>query len=322
MGQAILSAADGRHETAAAALERMVPADVRGLPPGRQRYTQLINAEGGIIDDLMVCRLPGGADDGVLHLVVNAARNQTDLDHIRAHLLEGASLEARERALLALQGPAAVRVMETLQTSAREMKFMTACSMTIEGCECIVSRSGYTGEDGFEISTGMECAETLWKRLLADERVAPIGLGARDTLRLEAGLCLYGHDIDETTSPVEAGLAWSIGRRRLDEGGFPGADRISREMRDGAARRRVGILLEGRAPAREGTEIRSADDLIVGRVTSGTFGPTVGAAIAMAYVNAEHAGVGTSLRLMVRGKALHGHVVALPFVPHRYAGRA
>ncbi|MEZ5908575.1 MAG: glycine cleavage system aminomethyltransferase GcvT [Hyphomicrobiaceae bacterium] len=319
MGQADLVAGDGRHETVARALEALVPADILGLGLGRQRYTQLLGADGGILDDLMVTRSLSAQNDGTLLLVVNAACKEADYDHIARHLPAGVTLKPRpERALLALQGPLAHDVMAGLSPAAAAFAFMQAGSVDVGGFACHVSRSGYTGEDGFEISVAADKSADLARVLLADERVAPIGLGARDSLRLEAGLCLYGHDIDTTTSPIEAALTWSIQKRRRVEGGFPGATRIQRELADGPSRQRVGIVPEGRAPAREGTEIRAGDGTPIGVVTSGGFGPTVNGPIAMGYVARGHETPGTPVQLVVRGKALPGRVAVLPFAPHRY----
>jgi len=311
MGQAEL-----RGPGADAALEALVPGDIAGLGRDRMRYTQFTNAAGGILDDLMVTRR---ADR--LFLVVNAARKEHDFALLKNHMASrGCSLAIlADRALLALQGPAAASVMTRLAPAAASLAFMSGADLAIGGVPVFVSRSGYTGEDGFEISVPAAAAEALAKRLLDQPEVAPAGLGARDSLRLEAGLCLYGHDIDETTSPIEAGLAWSIGTRRRAEGGFPGAARIQRELREGPERKRVGIKPDGRVPAREGTEITSAGGTPVGKVTSGGFGATAGGPIAMGYVAAASAAVGTRLNLMVRGEARPGVVVKLPFVPHRYA---
>ena len=319
MGQAFLVGPD--HATTAAALEALVPADILDLKPGQQRYTQLLNAEGGIIDDLMVTRSAAAEDDGSLMLVVNAARKEVDYAHIAERLPDGVSLQpAPERALLALQGPGAADVLAKVSDVGAGLRFMRAASGKVGEFDCHVSRSGYTGEDGFEISVAAAKAEKLARLLLAQEGVQPIGLGARDSLRLEAGLCLYGHDIDETTSPVEAGLAWSIQKRRRTQGGFPGLDRIQRELAEGPARRRVGIKPDGRAPAREGTEVLSLLGERIGVVTSGGFGPSVNGPVAMGYVTAAYSVAGTPVNLMVRGKALGAGIVPLPFVPHRYAG--
>lgn len=308
MGQIVVRGAD-----AAAALERLVPGDIRALAPGRARYTLFTDEEGGILDDLIVTN----AGDH-LALVVNAACKTADLAHLKAHLEPACRVEPLEdRALLALQGPAAATVLARLAPDCLALRFMQSAELRLSGLACRVSRTGYTGEDGFEISVPAEHAAKLARTLLAAEEVRPAGLGARDSLRLEAGLCLYGHDIDRTTSPVEAGLAWTVGKRRREEGGFPGAARILRELREGPARRLVGLRPDGRAPAREGTEI-VGDGAVVGRVTSGGFGPTVGGPIAMGYVAAVHAAPGTSLHLRIRGRDEPARVVPLPFVPHRY----
>ena len=303
MGQAFLIGPD--HATTAAALEALVPADIRNLQPGQQRYTQLLNGDAGIIDDLMVTRSASVQDDGGLMLVMNAARKAVDFAHIAEQLPEDVRLQpAPERALLALQGPRAAEVLARLSDGPARLRFMSAAAGQVGGIDCHVSRSGYTGEDGFEISLPADKAESLARLLLAQDGVQPIGLGARDSLRLEAGLCLYGHDIDETTSPIEAGLAWSIQKRRRTEGGFPGDERIRRELEQGPTRRRVGIKPDGRAPAREGTEILAASGEPIGTVTSGGFGPSVGGPVAMGYVAAGYAAPGTPVNLMVRGKPL------------------
>jgi aminomethyltransferase len=319
MGQAFLVADDKRHETAARALEALVPADMLDLKPGQQRYTQLLDDSGGIIDDLMVTRSTSTSDDGRLMLVVNAACKSGDYAHISARLPKGARLvEMPDRALLALQGPAAAAVMSGLAPKSAALGFMQASSGELGGIDCHISRSGYTGEDGFEISIPAGRAVEAAKLLLADPRVQPIGLGARDSLRLEAGLCLYGHDIDLTTSPIEAGLAWSIQKRRRAGGGFPGAARIQSELKDGPKRSRVGIRPDGRAPAREGVEIHDAGGTRIGSITSGGFGPTVNGPIAMGYVGATFAKLDTPVQLMVRGKPLPARIARLPFAPHRY----
>lgn len=319
MGQAILVSDDGRYDTVATALERLVPADLLNLQPGRQRYSQLLAPDGGILDDLMVTR-PAERDlVGSLLLVVNAACKDSDFLHITTNLPEGVRLETRpDQALLALQGPAAANVLKPHIPAVTDLKFMQACQASFAGTQVFVSRTGYTGEDGFEISVPSARARELWRSLLASPDAAAIGLGARDSLRLEAGLCLYGHDIDATTSPVEADLVWSIQKRRRTEGGFPGAVRIQKELMDGPARRRVGIRPEGRAPAREGTEILSAGGERIGIVTSGGFGPSANAPVAMGYVAADHAIPGTPVQLVVRGKPLAASIVTLPFVAHRY----
>jgi aminomethyltransferase len=317
MGQAFVSGPS--HAATAAALEALTPGELVALGLGRQRYTQLLNQDAGILDDLMITRSVATDDDGRLMLVVNAACKDADYKHMAANLPQGVTLTPLEdRALLALQGPAAARVMAEHWPQAAELAFMAAASAQFDGIDCHISRSGYTGEDGFEISVAAARAEELARTLLANPLVRPVGLGARDTLRLEAGLCLYGHDIDAATSPVEADLVWSIGKRRRDEGGFPGAERIQRELREGPARRRVGLRLEGRAPAREGCEIVCEGGEPLGRVTSGSFAPSVGGPIAMGYVAASHARIGTRLAVIIRGTPNPASVVSMPFIPHRY----
>ena len=311
MGQAML-----RGPAGAGALESLSTADWSGLKQGRQRYGLLTNDKGGIIDDFMVSRL--GPDQ--LFVVVNAARADVDLPHIASALPAGTTLERLyERALLAVQGPGAAAVMTRLAPAAAALPFMGVAETPVAGFACIVSRSGYTGEDGFEISCRAADAVALAQRLLAEPAVKPAGLGARDSLRLEAGLCLYGNDIDETTTPVEADLVWAISKRRRATLDFPGGAIVRAQMEGGTARKRVGILPEGRAPARAHTEIRDASGTPVGIVTSGGFGPTLGGPLAMGYVPPALAAVGTPLQLMVRGKPLPARVAPTPFVPHRYA---
>jgi aminomethyltransferase len=318
MGQVFLDGPD--HATTARALEALVPADIVNLQPGQQRYSQLTNDAGGIIDDLMVTRPASPADDGRLFVVVNAARKDVDLPHMRSRLPSGVTATlADDRALLALQGPTAKDVMAKLSETAGRLAFMSAANGKVGGFDCHISRSGYTGEDGFEISVAADKAAQFARLLLAQDGVQPIGLGARDSLRLEAGLCLYGHDIDETTSPIEAGLAWSIQKRRRTDGGFPGFERVRDELARGPSRKRVGIKPEGRAPAREGAEIQSMQGERIGIVTSGGFAPSVNAPVAMGYVQSAHAAPGTPVNLMVRGKALAASVAPMPFFPHRYA---
>ena len=313
MGQIRLRGAE-----AARALEALVPGDLQALAPRQMRYTLLLNDRGGILDDLMATRVPEEAADGLM-LVVNAACKEADLAHLQAYLDRAVAIEPQfERALLALQGPAAAAVLARFAAGVERMKFMSAAEVSIAGISCGITRSGYTGEDGFEISVSAEQAAALAERLLGEPEVMPIGLGARDTLRLEAGLCLYGHDIDETTTPVEAGLAWTIGKRRRAEAGFPGAAMILRQLAEGTARKRIGIRPDGRAPAREGTAIIDAAGNPIGTVTSGGFGPSVGAPIAMGYVDAAHNAEGSALSLIVREVARPAHVARLPFVPTRY----
>jgi len=308
MGQVSIDGPD-----AAAAIERLVPADIQSLAPGRARYTQLTNDAGGIIDDLIVTATATG-----LFVVVNAGGRESDLAHLQAELPGQDIRLLADRALLALQGPAAVDVLAGMAPAVADLAFMESREFVLSGLDVRVSRLGYTGEDGFEISVHADHAAKLARTLLANENVAPAGLGARDSLRLEAGLCLYGHDIDQTTSPVEASLAWTIGKRRRAEGGFPGEERILRELRDGPERRLVGLGPEGRAPAREGAAILDEAGKTVGRVTSGGFGPTVQAPIAMGYVANRLREPGTRLLVELRGKPVPAEVTKLPFVPHRY----
>jgi len=303
---------------AAAALEALVPGDIVALASGRLRYTLLLNDAGGILDDLMVTRRPEEQGDG-LTLVVNASRKEADLGHLRERLGPAVKLDpAFERALLALQGPLAAAVLARFVPGIDRIPFMSAAGGEIAGMPCGITRSGYTGEDGYEISLAPEDAVAVAERLLAEPEVAAIGLGARDTLRLEAGLCLYGHDIDETTTPIEAGLAWTIGKRRREEGGFPGAARILGELKIAPARRRVGIRPNDRAPAREGSAVLDAAGNPIGAVTSGGFAPTLNAPIAMGYVAREHAALGTPVSLVVRDVPRAAVVSAMPFVPTRY----
>jgi len=317
MGQALIESAD--HTAVARFLESLCPADVLNLAPGRQRYTQLLNESGGIVDDLMVTRPPGA--DGALRLVVNASRKEIDFALIRERLPAGVRLTPLpEASLVALQGPLAAATLARLapQEPIETMAFMSARPAGIAGFETFISRSGYTGEDGYEISIASAQAEGFARVLLDEPDVAPIGLGARDSLRLEAGLCLYGHELDDTTDPIEAALSWSIQKRRRLEGGFPGAKRIQNALANGPDRQRMGLRPDGRAPAREGAEIVSAGGAPIGLVTSGGFAPSLNAPIAMGYVARAHAAIGTPVALMVRGKALSARVVALPFHPHAY----
>jgi aminomethyltransferase len=320
MGQRFLIGPD--HATTARALEAFTPGDFQGLGHGRMRYSLLLNDDGGIVDDLMVTRSQS-AKEGTLGIVVNASRKEVDDAFVRARLPHDVKLvTVDDRALLALQGPAAEAVMARHCAKAVALGFMTATRAEFDGIDCTISRSGYTGEDGFEISVPADKAEIAARTLLAEPAVLPIGLGARDSLRLEAGLCLYGHDIDETTDPVEADLVWAIGKRRKMAKDFPAAAKIMTRLFDGAPRKRVGIRPEGRAPAREGTQIADKQGRVVGYVTSGGFGPTANGPIAMGYIETALAGDGTELDLLVRGKALPARVAPLPFVPHRYKRNA
>ncbi len=299
---------------AASVLETLVPADIRDLGLHRMRYTQFTNERGGILDDLMVTNR--GAD---LFLVVNAGCKAQDIAHLRRMVGSRVAIEVHaDRALLALQGPRAADVLGRFSAACRTMPFMSGAAVEIDRVACYATRSGYTGEDGYELSMPAADAVRVARRLLAESEVAPIGLGARDSLRLEAGLCLYGHDLDETTTPVEAGLVWSIQKRRREEGGFPGADIVKRQLAGGAARKRVGILPEGRAPAREHTAITDLSGGALGMVTSGGFGPSVGAPIAMGYVRASHAAKDTAVQLVIRGTPRPAKIATMPFWPQRY----
>jgi aminomethyltransferase len=325
MGPSFLSltkpSGDGEADHAAVAgiVESLTSGDIRSLKPGRIRYTLLMSEEGGVLDDLMVSRPADTAWAGTLYIVVNADTKDADFARLQAAAGDRAKLiRADDGGLLALQGPEAVDVMRTLVPAAADLGFMTYGAFPYEGEKLLISRSGYTGEDGFEILVPPKMVAEFWNRLLADERVKPIGLGARDSLRLEAGLPLYGHDLDKTISPVEADLGFALPKRRREEGGFPGFERVKGELQDGPARKRVGLLIEGKAPARDGTEILDESGRKVGIVTSGGFGPTVGGPIAMGYVETALSAPDTKLTLVVRGKNLAAKVVPLPFVPHRY----
>ncbi len=320
MGQIALRPKSGKLEDAALALERLVPQDILGVAPGRQRYAQFTNEAGGILDDLMVANFGSH-----LFLVVNAACKAEDEAHLRAGLSDTCMIEPLpDRALLALQGPKAELVLAKLCAEAPAMRFMDAGPHRVDGIDCFVSRSGYTGEDGFEISVPAEQAERLAKTLLANSDVLPIGLGARDSLRLEAGLCLYGHDIDTSTTPVEGALEWSIQKSRRKggarAGGFPGADRILGQFEQGAPRRRVGLRPEGRAPVREGAPLfadASSRDQI-GAVTSGGFGPSLNAPVAMGYLPTPRTTLGATVFAELRGQRLPLRVAAMPFVANTY----
>ena len=309
MGQAFLSGDTG-------ALERVTPADVAGLKEGMQRYGLLLTPAGTIMDDFMFSRLAGEAD---LYLVVNAGTKEADFAYISEKLKGAATLMPRlDRALLALQGPAAAQVLERHSPGISDLTFMKVARATLAGVPAIISRTGYTGEDGFEISIEGSDAEHVARALLGEAEVMPIGLGARDSLRLEAGLCLYGHDMDENTNPVEANLVWSIGKRRREARDFPAGAKIMDLVANGTPTKRVGIRPEGRAPAREGTEIADKSGRIIGKITSGGFGPSLNAPVAMGYVESAFAADDTALDLMVRGKPLPATVTRMPFVPHTY----
>ncbi len=298
----------------AEALERLVPGNILGLKEGRQRYTMLTNDEGGILDDLMVTNTTGEE----LFLIVNAACKEQDFAYIGTNLGEGAVLEQLpDRALLALQGSKAAEVMARLAPASAKMTFMTWARLEVAGVSCGVTRSGYTGEDGFEISVPGNRARALAERLLALSEVGPAGLGARDSLRLEAGLCLHGHDIDRSTDPAEAGLAWIIPKLRRTDGGFLGDRAVQAALAAGPKRCRIGLRLEGRRPVRAGSQILDRYSVPIGSITSGGYSPTLAAPVAMGYVGAEHAEPGSALHLDVRGTAIAAAVVPLPFVPHR-----
>ena len=315
MGQIALCPRSGHVVDAALALERLIPSDIVSLEPGRQRYSFFTSENGGILDDIMV------ANRGdYLLLVVNAARKEADEAHLRAKLGSECDVERLDRALIALQGPKAEAALALLAPECTSMRFMDVRALTLMGVECTVARSGYTGEDGFEISTPADIAREIAEELLANPCVAPIGLGARDSLRLEAGLCLYGSDIDESTTPVEAGLSWAIQkvrrRRGGREGGFPGAETILGQLEHGAPRHRVGLRPEGRAPVRAGAPLFAAEDanVQIGTVTSGGFGPSLNAPIAMGYLPTALAVPGTAVFAELRGKRLPVAVTTLPFI--------
>ncbi|OYT88563.1 MAG: glycine cleavage system protein T [Burkholderiales bacterium PBB6] len=308
-----------------AALETLVPVDVLDLPAGKQRYALFTSEQGTLLDDLMITRpqADAAAAFGDLFVVVNAGCKDADIAHLKQHIGHLCEvIPMPERALLALQGPQAVTALSRLNPAVASLTFMTGGVFTLAGADCFVTRSGYTGEDGFEISVHQDQAEALARALLAEPEVKPAGLGARDTLRLEAGLCLYGHDIDTTTTPVEAALTWAIQKVRraggARAGGYPGAAVIDAQLAAGAARKRVGLVGAERAPVREGAAIVSADGTRLGTVTSGTLGPTVNTPIAMAYLPVDHAAVGTQVFAEVRGKRLPMTVTAMPFTPNRY----
>ena len=320
MGQILLRTKSGRVEDAALALERLVPQDIAAIAPGRQRYAQFTNQDGGILDDLMVANFGSH-----LFLVVNAACKAADEAHLRQHLSDVCVIEPlADRALIALQGPKAETVLTRLCPDAAAMRFMDAGPRLVAGFQCLVSRSGYTGEDGFEISVPSEHAEALAQALLGSDEVLPVGLGARDSLRLEAGLCLYGHDIDAATTPVEAALEWSIQKSRRNggarAGGFPGATTILGQLETGAPRRRVGLRPEGRAPVREGAllfaDATSTDP--IGKVTSGGFGPSLNAPVAMGYLPTSLSAPGSLVFAELRGQRLPLRVASTPFVPNTY----
>lgn len=318
MGQVIVRGPD--YAAAARGLEALIPVDILGLGENRQRYGYFTNASGGIEDDLMLAN----RGDHVF-VVVNAACKADDMARMKSVLEPGISVtEVTDRALLALQGPAAEAVLTAMDPGAAKMSFMDVATLNLGGVEAWVSRSGYTGEDGYEISVPSDTADCIARALLDHPDVEPIGLGARDSLRLEAGLCLYGHDIDDTTTPVEAGLTWAIQKVRRSggdrAGGFPGAEHILTQMENGASRKRVGLLPTGRAPMREGVPLFASEDAVdpIGVITSGGFGPTVGAPVAMGYVSTAHASNGTTLYGELRGKRQPITVAKTPFTPANF----
>lgn len=320
MGQLKISG-DG----ADAALEALLPGDIRGIAPNRIKYSLLLATNGGILDDLMVTRLPSSSPfgtngvGGALYVVVNGATKYDDIAHMHEHLPETVTLNHREdQALLALQGPEAVAAFSRIVPGVEALTFMTAGEFDWNGTKLWISRSGYTGEDGLEISVPGDKAAALAEQLCGLPEVKPIGLGARDSLRLEAGLPLYGHDLDTETTPIMADLGFAIPKRRREEGGFPGAERIRIEREQGAVQKRVGLLVEGRQPVREGALVLDAEGSNVGRVTSGGFSPSLERPIAMAYVPAAAATTGTPIQLEQRGKIFQATVTPLPFIPHRY----
>ena len=319
MGQIALRAKSGQVSDAARALEQLVPVDILGLASGRQRYALFTNESGGIVDDLMIAH----RGDHLL-LIVNAACKVTDEAHLRTHLSDTCTVETLDRALMALQGPKAEAALMRFAPACTSMRFMDVREMSIMGAPCAVMRSGYTGEDGFEISTPADMAREIAEGLLENSSVAPIGLGARDSLRLEAGLCLYGSDIDTTTTPVEAGLSWAISKERRNggtsAGGFPGATVILDQLDKGCHRRRVGLRPEGRAPVRAGAPLFGSSEggEAIGTVTSGGFGPSIDAPIAMGYVPTSQAEAGTRIFAEVRGKRLPVEVARLPFITPNY----
>lgn len=326
MGQCFIFADDGTFETAAKALEKLVPASVQDLEPGQQRYSQFLNAEGGILDDLMISRLGFEGHTHKLYLVVNAGCKADDFMHLATYLPPGITIDVADDtlSLIALQGPKAVDVLSQFNPAVKDLVFMTSIDIPLtQTIWCHVSRSGYTGEDGYEISVKHDDVNTLVDVLLAHDDVEMIGLGARDSLRLEAGLCLYGHDIDKSVSPIEAALFWSIQKhRRSADAGYMGAARVASDIADKMTKRLVGIQPEGRAPAREHTEIQDMDGNVIGKITSGGFGPSIreggGGPVAMGYVARKFTKAGTPIQLIVRGKPRAAAVVKMPFAPHRY----
>ncbi len=326
MGQVFLTPEDKNFETAAKALEKLVPADIQSLEPGQQRYSQFLNEDGGILDDLMISRLGMEGYDHVLYLVVNAGCKEADYAHLEKHMPDNVKVSVKDDtlSLIALQGPRAANVLACLAPDVEKLTFMTHTDLELKGTLdapvwAHVSRSGYTGEDGYEISAKHEDMVRLVEELLSYDDVEPIGLGARDSLRLEAGLCLYGHDIDTSVSPIEAGLIWSVQKhRRSADAGYLGAERVESDLADKSTKRLVGIKPDGKAPAREHTEVQDMDGNTIGEITSGGYGPTVDGPVAMGYVARKFFKAGTPVQLLVRGKPRPATVVKLPFAPHNY----
>ena len=309
MGQIVL-----RGTKVAEALEALVPGDIARLKKGQMRYTMLTNENGGILDDLIVTNVGSH-----LLLVVNAGRKEADFNYLRTHLPNTIGVDLlKDRGLIAVQGPAAAHVLDRYVSGVAKMPFMSSYLVDWDGSMISITRSGYTGEDGYEISMPFGAVSRITSQLLAENGVKLAGLGARDSLRMEAGLCLYGKDIDETTTPIEAGLKWSIGKRRREEGNFLGAKQIQKHLTDGAPRVRVGILTQGKVPARSGTIITDVAGTKIGMVTSGGFGPTAGRPVAMGYVDGTSGVNNTKVNLLVREKPRLGHIVSMPFIPHNY----
>ncbi len=326
MGQCFIIADDGTFVTAAKALEKLVPASIQDLEPGQQRYSQFLNEDGGTLDDLMISRLGFEGHTHKLYLVVNAGCKDADYAHIQKHLPAGVKLDVADDtlSLIALQGPKAVDVLARLNPAVKNLVFMTHTDLPLTNTIWVhISRSGYTGEDGCEISVKHDDVEALTDLLLAEPEVEMIGLGARDSLRMEAGLCLYGHELDPSVSPIEAGLIWSVQKhRRSADAGYLGAARVASDLADKTTKRLVGIQPEGRAPAREHTEIQDMDGNVIGEITSGGFGPSsrggAGGPVAMGYVARKFVKAGTPVQLIVRGKPRPAKVVKMPFAPHNY----
>lgn len=306
MGQCLITG-----DKAASELDRLTPSDITGLKLGQQKYTVLTNNEGGIIDDIIVARIESG-----LRIVVNAACKDKDFQYIASHLSNRCQfVELKDQALVALQGPMAEYIIMKFSALAATLPFMAECETTLDNIKCTISRCGYTGEDGFEISVANHHAEALAKLLLAENDVIPIGLGARDTLRLEAGLCLYGHELNEAVTPVEAGLAWVVKKGKTT---FPGAEKIIRQLQQGTEKKRVGLIADSKQPIRENIAVYNDNDEVVGQTTSGSYAPSLGKPVAMALLDMRYCEIGNRLTAKVRGQLIPATVVALPFVPHRY----